>query len=340
MEIGIDSFIMSSVGAGSLARRNPVEVMREALDRIVLADQVGLGSFGIGEHHRQEFLDSAPTVILAAAAALTTNIRLTSAVVVLGAIDPVRLFQSFATLDAISGGRAEIVVGRGSFVEAFSLFGRNLSDYDALFAENLGLLLELQRHDHVTWSGRFRAPLTGQGVYPRPVQNRIPVWLGVGGTPQSFVRAGTLGLPLMLAVIGGETHRYRPLVDLYREAGHRAGHAPESLRVGLHSWGYIAPSSQEAAEDFYPGYVRSNAAMAKERGWPLVTKAQFDSQLGSKGAYLIGSPQQVSEKIALHVDALGGVARVTLQMDIADLPHDKLLRSIELLGTRVAPSFS
>ena len=314
------------------------EALRLLIDRIAHADAVGLDVFGVGEHHRPDFLDSATAVILAAAAARTERIRLTSAVTVLSAADPVRIFEQFATLDLVSNGRAELVVGRGSFTEAFPLFGLRLQDYDALFAENLDLLLEIQEHEHVHWSGKHRAPLTGQGVYPRPAQERLPIWLGVGGTPQSFVRAGALGLPLMVAVIGGQTHRFRPLVDLYREAGARAGHPPERLRVGLHSLGYVADTSEQARDEAFPGYARTFTDVGRERGWPPVTRAHFDSQVGPDGALIIGGPEEVAEKILRHGEALGGIDRVTLQMDVAMLPHSKLMRAIELLGSEVAPA--
>ena len=276
-------------------------------------------------------------MILAAAAARTRRIRLTSAVTVLSTADPVRVFQEFATLDLISRGRAEIVVGRGSFTEAFPLFGHGLHDYDALFAEKLGLLLTIRDTEHVHWEGQFRPALTGQGVYPRPAQAQLPIWLGVGGTPQSFVRAGTLGLPLMVAVIGGETHRYRPLVDLYREAGHRAGHAPDQLRVGLHSFGYVAPTTEQALSDFVPGYLQIFGQRIRERGGMPPTRAQVEAQAGPLGALLVGSPAAVAEKIQRHAAALGGISRITFQMDAAALPHEKLLQATDLLGTRVAP---
>jgi len=314
------------------------QALRLLIDRIAHADAVGLDVFGVGEHHRPDFLDSATAVILAAAAARTERIRLTSAVTVLSAADPVRIFEQFATLDLVSNGRAELVVGRGSFTEAFPLFGLRLQDYDALFAENLDLLLEIQEHEHVHWSGKHRAPLTGQGVYPRPAQERLPIWLGVGGTPQSFVRAGALGLPLMVAVIGGQTHRFRPLVDLYREAGARAGHPPERLRVGLHSLGYVADTSEQARDEAFPGYARTFTDVGRERGWPPVTRAHFDSQVGPDGALIIGGPEEVAEKILRHGEALGGIDRVTFQMDVAMLPHSKLMRAIELLGSEVAPA--
>ena len=337
MEVGIDSFASHLLSNSSSANLTGAEAMGQLLDRIQRADEVGLDVFGIGEHHRAEYLDSAPAVILAAAAARTTRIRLTSAVTVLSAADPVRVFQQFATLDLISRGRAEMVVGRGSSVEAFPLFGFDLDDYDELFAEKLGLLLQVRATEQVHWSGRFRPALTGQGVYPRPVQPQLPIWLGVGGTPESFVRAGTLGLPLMVAIIGGDTHRFRPLVDLYREAGRRAGHAPEQLKVGLHSLGYVADTSEEAREGFFPGYARTFSARARERGGLPVTRPQFDAQAGPLGALLVGNPEEVAAKIRRHAEALGGISRVTFQMDVATLPHADILHAVELLGTRVAP---
>jgi len=337
MQLGIDSFAAALFDEETGTQASATESMRRLLERIERADEVGLDVFGIGEHHRPEFLDSAPAVILAAAAARTKHIRLTSAVTVLSAADPVRVFQQFATLDLISQGRAEIVVGRGSFTEAFPLFGLDFDDYDSLFEEKLDLLLKIRGSEHPFWSGRHRPALTGQGIYPRPVQETLPIWRGVGGTPASFVRAGTLGLPLMVAIIGGETHRFRPLVDLYREAGRRAGHPPERLQVGLHSLGYVAETSEQAADEFFPGYARTFTRIGKERGWPPVTRAQFDAQAGPRGALLIGGPEEVAEKILRHSEALGGVSRVAFQMDNASLPHEKLLRAIELLGSRVAP---
>ena len=335
MEIGIDSFASRLLqGAAPL---DGAEAMQLFLERIERADQVGLDVFGIGEHHRAEYLDSAPAVILAAAAARTQRIRLTSAVTVLSAADPVRVFQAFATLDLLSGGRAEIVVGRGSFTEAFPLFGHSLDDYDALFAEKLGLLLAIRATEHVQWRGQFRPALTGQGVYPRPAQAQLPIWLGVGGTPKSFVRAGTLGLPLMVAVIGGETHRFRPLVDLYREAGHRAGHAPGQLRVGLHAFGYVAPTTEQALRDFVPGYLQIFGQRIRERGGSPPTQARVEAQAGPLGALLVGSPAAVAAKIKRHAAALGGLSRITFQMDAAALPHEKILQATELLGTRLAP---
>src|ERR1700716_523471 len=253
MEIGVDSFAAALDDTGVVG--TPQDRMRDLLDQIERADQVGLDVFGVGEHHRKEFLDSAPAVILAAAAARTKRIRLTSAVTVLSAADPVRVFQSFATLDLLSQGRAEMIVGRGSSIEAFPLFGFRLEDYDSLFAEKLDLLLKIRDNEHVTWTGKHRPALTGQGVYPRPVQNPLPIWLRVGGSPGSFARAGTLGLPLMVAIIGGETRRFRPLVDLYREAGARAGHSPDRLKVGVHALGFVGDTTAQAVADYFPGYA-------------------------------------------------------------------------------------
>jgi probable LLM family oxidoreductase len=331
MELGIDSF-------ASREHEEPVEAIQHLLERIETADRVGLDVFGVGEHHRAEFLDSAPSVILAAAAARTKRIRLTSAVTVLSAADPVRVFQQFATLDLISQGRAEMVVGRGSFTESFPLFGLDFNDYDELFAEKLDLLLQLRAEERITWSGKFRPALNNQAVYPRPLQAEIPIWLGVGGTPESFVRAGLLGLPLMVAVIGGETHRFRRAVNLYREAGAQAGHAPEKLKVGLHSLGYVAPTREEAINDYFPGYAETFTRIGRERGWPPVSRERFDGQNGPTGALLVGDPDEVGEKILRHAEALGGIDRLTFQMDNAKLPREKLLRSIELIGERIKPA--
>ena len=335
MEIGIDSFAAAHDDASRA--ESPADRIRNLIEQIEYADQVGLDVFGIGEHHRKDFLDSAPAVILGAAAARTSRIRLTSAVTVLSSADPVRVFQNFATIDLISNGRAEMVVGRGSFVDSFPLFGYKLEEYDSLFAEKLDLLLKIRDNEHVTWSGKHRPALTGQGVYPRPVQNPLPIWLGVGGTPQSFARAGALGLPLMVAIIGGRTHRFRPLVDLYRETGERYGHSPEQLKVGVHSLGYVAPTTQQAADEFFPGYQRAFTDVGKERGWAPVTRADFDAQRGPLGALLIGDPDEVTEKILRHSEALGGISRITFQMNAGSLPQAKMMQAIELLGTRVAP---
>jgi probable LLM family oxidoreductase len=336
MQIGIDSFAAAYDDASLAVSAS--DRLRNLVEQIEYADQVGLDVFGIGEHHRREYLDSAPAVILGAAATRTHRIRLTSAVTVLSSADPVRVFQNFATLDLLSQGRAEMVVGRGSFIESFPLFGLRLEDYDSLFAEKLDLLLKIRENEHVHWSGKHRAALTGQGVYPRPVQNPLPIWLGVGGTPQSFARAGALGLPLMVAIIGGEPRRFRPLVDLYRETGKRFGYPPERLRVGVHALGYVAATTQEAIDDFFPGYVRAFASVAKERGWPAVTRASFDAQRSPEGALLVGNAEEVVEKVVRYSEVLGGISRLSFQMNAASLPHAKLMRAIEALGTRVVPA--
>jgi len=336
MQVGIDSF--AAAFDDSSRAVSPSDRLRQLVEQIAHADQVGLDAFGVGEHHRREFLDSAPAIILAAAAARTKRIRLTSAVTVLSAADPVRVFQSFSTLDLLSQGRAEMIVGRGSSIEAFPLFGFRLEDYDSLFSEKLDLLLNIREHEHVHWSGKYRPALTGQGVYPRPVQNPLPIWLGVGGTPQSFARAGALGLPLMVAIIGGEPRRFRPLIDLYRETGKQHGHAADRLRVGVHMPGYVARTTQEAADDFFPGFARAVTDVGKERGWPAMTRTAFDAQRGPHGALLIGSADEVAEKILRHNETLGGISRLTFQMNAASLPHSKLMRATELIGAHVAPA--
>jgi probable LLM family oxidoreductase len=336
MQVGIDSFAAAHDDASLSV--DPSERLLNLIRQIERADQIGLDIFGVGEHHRREFLDSAPVVILGAAAARTQRIRLASAVTVLSAADPVRVFQEFATLDLLSQGRAEMVVGRGSFVEAFPLFGLRLEDYDSLFAEKLDLLLKIRDNEDVHWSGEYRPSLNGQGIYPRPLQQSLPIWIGVGGTPQSFVRAGLLGLPLMVAIIGGETRRFKPLIDLYREAGKRAGYLPDQLKVGVHSLGYVAKTTKEAADDFFPGYRHTLNEIGKERGWPPVTRMDFDAQRGPEGALLIGDPDEVVKKIKRHSKILGGISRITFMMNPASLPHAKLMRAIELIGTHVAPA--
>ena len=335
MQVGIDSFAAWDNTGLSLS---PSERLRKLVEQIEYADKMGVDLFGIGEHHRKEFLDSAPTVILGAAAARTQRIRLTSAVTVLSATDPVRLFQEFATLDLLSQGRVEMVVGRGSFVEAFPLFGLRLEDYDSLFAEKLDLLLNIRDNERVQWSGEYRPALNGQGIYPRPLQNPLPIWLGVGGSPESFVRAGQLGLPLMVAIIGGETRRFKPLVDLYRESGRQAGYSDDQLKVGVHSLGYVAESTKQAADDFFPGYSRTMTEIGKERGWPKMTRDHFEAQMGPQGALIIGEPGEVIQKIVRHSKALGGISRITFMMNPASLPHEKLMRATELIGTQIAPA--
>ena len=332
MEIGIDSFAAAPLDQSI----SDSQALNELLERIELADKVGLHVFGLGEHYRKEFLDSASSMILAAAASRTQNIILTSAVTVLSAADPVRVYQNFSTLDLISKGRAEIVVGRGSFTESFPLFGLNLHDYDDLFKEKLDLLLKIRDNEFVTWKGRYRASLNNQAVYPRAMQKKLPVWLGVGGTPASFARAGQMGLPLMVAVIGGDTARFRPLIDLYREQGAKAGFAPEDLKVGLHSLGYLGNTKEEAISSYYPGYAEMFTKIGKERGFAPVTRERFDLQNDEFGALMVADPKEVAEKILRHSEALGGIDRFTFQMD-AGLSHEKLCQSIELIGKEVIP---
>jgi probable LLM family oxidoreductase len=337
MHLGVDSFVSAVTDPASGRLIGPEERMGHLLEEIELADRVGLYSFGIGEHHRSEYYDSAPPVILAAAAARTSRIRLGSAVAVLSAADPVRVFQQFATLDLISKGRIDLVVGRGSFTEAFPLFGLSLSDYDELFAEKLDLLLRIRESEHVTWSGNHRPPLTGQGIYPRPLQDPLPIWVGVGGTPESFARAGLLGLPLMVAIIGGEPRQFAPLIDLYRRAGAHAGHPPEKLQVGLHVFGFVAESTQAAADTIYPGWHEMFTKVSRERGFAAPSRAQFDATSGPDGAFFMGAPEAVAEKLVRIAGQLGGVDRVAIQMTNPRLAHADLLRGIELLGTEVAP---
>jgi probable LLM family oxidoreductase len=337
MEIGIDSFAKKTQTNEGGTIADNAKAMKELIDRIVHADKVGLDVFGIGEHHREEFLDSAAHNILSAAAARTENIKLTSAVAVISAMDPVRLFQNYATLDLISNGRAEIVAGRGSFTEAYPLFGLDFKDYDDLYAEKLDLLLKIRDEEKVTWSGRFRPQMVDQPVYPRPLQDKLPVWVGVGGTPASFVRAGALGLPLMVAVIGGETHRFRPLIDLYYEAAEKAGVDKSQLKVGLHSLGFVANSKEEAIEKYYPGYRVWFNQIGQERGWPPVTMERFEQQIGELGAYVIGSPEEVAEKLVRHSNALGGISRFTFQIDNAGLTHEDLMETYTLIGEKVKP---
>jgi probable LLM family oxidoreductase len=311
--------------------------LSDLMEEIELADQVGLDVFGVGEHHRADYAISAPAVVLAAAAARTKNIRLTSAVTVLSSDDPVRVFEEFSTVDLLSHGRAEIMAGRGSFIESFPLFGYNLDDYDDLFSEKLDLLLKLRDGERVTWSGVHRAPLENLAVYPRPVQKKLPIWIAVGGTPQSVARAGTLGLPLALAIIGGTPERFAPLVDLYRESGRRAGHDPATLKVSINSHAYLADTSQQAANEFFPPYAEVMSRIGAERGWPPTTRSQFDALRSPRGALAIGSPQEMIDKIfAQH--ALFRHDRYLAQMALGAMPHAGVMRAIELLGTVVAPA--
>ena len=337
IEIGIDSFAALQRDLLTGERMPPAKRMQNLVEEMVAADQAGLDVFGLGEHHRADFLDSAPVVILAAAAKLTHKVKLTSAVTVLSAADPVRVFQEFATLDLLTEGRVEMTVGRGSFTESFPLFGHRLQDYDDLFAENLDLLLKLRESPEVHWKGKHRAALTGQTVYPRPYQAKLPVWLGVGGSPESFQRAGMLGLPLMVAIIGGTPERFRSLVDLYWESGRRAGVEKSQLKVGVHAFGYCAETDQNAADEFFPGYADGTNAIGRERGWPLMTRRNFDALIGEQGALVVGSPETVARKVQRFSEVLGGISRFDFQMSPAALQHDKLLSATKLIGSRVKP---
>ncbi|HEU4560966.1 MAG TPA: LLM class flavin-dependent oxidoreductase [Longimicrobium sp.] len=337
MEIGIYTFAETTPDPRTGHILPPAQRLRNLIEEIELADQLGLDVYGVGEHHRPDFAVSAPAVVLAAAAARTKSIRLTSAVTVLSSDDPVRVFQQFATLDLLSGGRAEIMAGRGSFIESFPLFGYDLHDYDALFAERLELLLKIRESERVTWRGEHRAAIDDLGVYPRPVQSPLPVWIAVGGTPQSVVRAGTLGLPLALAIIGGMPERFAPLVQLYRDAGARAGHAAESLRVGINSHAWLADDSRRAADDFFPSYAQVMTRIGRERGWPPTTREQFEAMRGPRGALLVGSPQEVIDKILFQHEIFGH-DRFLAQLTVGSMPHAQTMRAIELLGTVVAPA--
>ncbi len=330
MEVGLYTFADVAPGAPAGER------LKHLIEEIELADKVGLDVFGVGEHHRPDYSVSAPAVALAAGAARTKRIRLTSAVTVLGSDDPIRVFQQFATLDLLSGGRAEIMAGRGSFIESFPLFGYDLHDYDALFAEKLDLLLKVRESERVTWSGSLRPPLDNAGVYPRPLQNPLPVWIAVGGTPQSVVRAANLGLPLALAIIGGDPARFAPFFELYRETARRAGIEPATLKTGLNMHGFVADTMQEAKDIFFPPHAEVMTRIGRERGWPPQTRAQFEASCGPNGHLLIGGPEEVAEKIVgLH--KIFGNDRILIQMAIGTMPHDKVLKAIELMGTKVAP---
>lgn len=334
MELGLYTFAGTGADPASGARISFEARMKNVIEEAVLADAVGLDVFGIGEHHRPDFAISTPAVVLAAIAARTKRIRLTSAVTVLSSEDPVRVFQEYATVDLISGGRAEVMAGRGSFIESYPLFGYDLNDYDKLFAEKLDLLLKIRSENPVTWQGETRAPLMKAGIWPRPVQEPLPVWIAVGGTPQSVVRAGTLGLPLAIAIIGGEPHRFAPLVELYREAGRRAGHAPETLKVGINSHGFIADDSKAAADTYFPPYAEMFGRIGRERGWGPVTRAQYEAGRSPRGALLVGNANEVAEKILAEHEYFRN-DRFLMQIDMGALAHRETLRAIELLGTRV-----
>jgi probable LLM family oxidoreductase len=305
--------------------------LREVIEEAELAEQVGLDVFAVGEHHRPDFAASAPAVVLAAIAARTSRLRLSSAVSVLSSDDPVRVFEEFSTLDLLSNGRAEIMAGRGSFIESFPLFGYDLDDYDALFAEKLELLLKIRASERISWQGKFRAPIVDRGVYPRPIQDPLPVWVAVGGTPQSVARAGALGLPMALAIIGGEWERFVPLAEYYRRAGHNA----ETLALGLNSHGYIAETSQQAKDEYYPTYAAHMTRIGRERGWPPMTREDYDDMCGPDGALFVGDPDSVAEKIIRQHEAFGH-QRLLLSLGSGAMPRDKVLRAIELFGTRAA----
>jgi probable LLM family oxidoreductase len=337
MEIGVYTFGETTPDPRTGATVVAAQRLHDLIEEAVLADQVGLDVFGVGEHHRPDFPVSAPVVILAAIAARTHRIRLTSAVTVLSSDDPVRVFQDFATLDLLSGGRAEIMAGRGSFTESFPLFGYDLSEYDALFAEKLDLLLALRSSEIVSWSGRLRPPIHERGVYPRPLQQPLPIWIAVGGTPTSVVRAGTLGLPLALAIIGGAPARFAPFVELYRDAGHQAGHDPTMLKVGINTHAFVADASEKAADLFYAPYAEVMTRIGRERGWGSpMNRAQYDALRSPAGALAVGSPAEVVDKI-LYQHEIFRHDRYLAQLSVGTMPHAAVMRAIELLGTRVAP---
>ena len=330
MELGLATFADLSSGV------EPQQRMRELMEEVELADQLGLDVFAIGEHHRPDFLVSSPAVVLGAAAVKTKTIRLSSAVTVLSSDDPVRVFQDFAEVDLLSGGRAEIMAGRGSFIESFPLFGYDLDDYDELYAEKLELLLAVRESAHVTWSGRHRPALENAGVWPRPVQERLPVWVAVGGSPQSVVRAGTLGLPLTIAIIGGQPARFAPLVELYREASRQAGHDPAQARLAINTHAFVADSSAQADTAFASSYLTMMNRIGRERGWPPSGRREYEALRAPDGALAVGSPEQVAEQI-LYEHELFGHDRYLAQMSVGAVAHADVMRSIELFATRVAP---
>ncbi len=335
-EIGIYSFAELTPDPATGKILSPVERMSNLMETIELADQVGLDVFALGEHHRPDFISSAPVTILAAAAARTKNIRLSTAVTVLSSDDPVRVFQNFSTLDLISKGRAEIMAGRGSFIESFPLFGYDLNDYNELFSEKLELLLKLRESEIVTWSGKHRPAMFEQGIYPRPYQKKLPVWIAVGGTPESVIRAGMLGLPLAIAIIGGMPEQFAPLVALYRESAERAGHDPSQLDVSINSHGFIADDSTQAADDYFPSFQQMMNKIGRERGWSGITRQQFEGSRTLRGSDFVGNPDEVIEKI-LFQHKIFKHQRFLIQLGIGSIPHDKMMRAVELLGTKVAP---
>ncbi len=340
IQIGIDTFGAMPLDPTRRTRETERLRVRQILEEAQLAERVGLDSYDIGEHHRPEYVASSPSTLLAAVAAVTERIRLASAVTVLSSDDPIRVFQQFATIDLISNGRAEIIVGRGSFIESYPLFGFDLDQYDELFAEKLDLLLAVRDETYVHWSGQLRAPLTGQGVFPRPVQNPLPIRLGVGGTPASFVRAGVLGLPLTVAIIGGEPRRFRSLVDLYRRAWNEAGHDPAKSDVAVHTIGFLADTDERAADLFYPWYSDMFGRIGRERGWPPTTRAQFDHAIGPDGALMVGSGASITSKIRQVDRDLGGISKISILIDSGLNESADLMKSIEILGTQVKPALA
>ncbi|URJ47948.1 LLM class flavin-dependent oxidoreductase [Paenibacillus polymyxa] len=336
MEIGISTFVETTPDPQTGEVISHAQRIREVVEEIVLADQVGLDVYGVGEHHRKDYAASAPAVILAAAAAQTQRIRLTSAVTVLSSDDPVRVFQDFATLDGISNGRAEIMAGRGSFIESFPLFGYDLDNYDELFDEKLELLLKIRDSEKVTWKGGHRPAIHNLGVYPRPVQNPLPVWIGSGGNQESVIRAGLLGLPLVLAIIGGSPVQFAPLVELYKKAARHAGHDASLLPVASHSHGFIAETTELAADKFFPSTQQSMNVLGRERGWGPYTRSSFDAARSFEGALYVGDPDTVAKKI-IHLRKQVGITRFLLHVPVGTMPHDDVMRAIELLGTEVAP---
>ncbi len=337
MELGLYSFAETRVDPETGRQLDAGRRIRNLIEEIEVADQVGLDVFGVGEHHRPDYAVSAPAVVLAAAAARTTRIRLTSAVSVISSDDPVRIFQDFATLDAISEGRAEIMAGRGSFTESFPLFGYDLSDYDALFAEKLDLLMQLRTSERITWEGTHRPAIEDRGVYPQPRQDPLPLWVAVGGSPRSVVRVATLGLPMALAIIGGRPEQFQPAVELYRRAARQAGHDPATLPVSINSHGFVADTAQAAAEIAFGPFSETMSRIGRERGWPPWTRAQFEAERSLTGALVLGSPREVIDKI-LYQHELFGHQRFLLQLTVGPIPHAKVLRAIELFGTEVAPA--
>lgn len=336
MELGIYTFAELTPDPVTGKMISAQQRISDLMEEIALAEQVGLDVFAVGEHHRADYVVSSPAVVLGAAAAITKKIKLSSAVTVLSSDDPVRVYQDFATVDLLSGGRAEIMAGRGSFIESFPLFGYDLNDYDELFAEKLGLLMELNKKEKVIWQGNFRAPINNLGVYPRPAQQKLPIWIAIGGTPESIMRAASLGLPMALAIIGGEPRRFAPLVQLYRDTAAKAGKSTNNLQIGINTHVYIADTSQQAADEFYPSYADVMTKLGQERGWPPMTRQQYESLRSNHGSLMVGSPQEVIDKILYEYELFHNT-RFLAQMSVGSIPHKQMMRSIELFGTQVAP---